>query len=370
VADNKSPSQPATSDLMLEAASIAQFRAEMAPPADRWTIIHDTLKAKLPEAQAAVLFSMFSTGFLAGKQIGNGDGADAAVDVSDSGLASTADILIVTVLPEEYRAVLSRMAKTRTAQGTVDMPNAYAWRIGNVARKGGGAYRVALALVGGPGNANASLAVTNSVSRWRPRYVMLVGCAGGFSQGGCGLGDVVVSTEVYGYELGKIEDGFQPRPNWTYQVDVGLRASAQGFFAANPEWSEATDGTGPKVLFGTVAAGDKVVDDPTDPVFGAVLKLWPKLQAVEMEAVGAAAAIEHLRASGNFAGFIVVRGISDMPRPRSKRATKATQTGERDANKRRACEAAARFVMRWIAAEWPVAPGKSKSRSRAVESRQ
>jgi hypothetical protein len=52
-----------------------------------------------------------------------------------------------------------------------------------------------------------------------------------------------------------------------------------------------------------------------------------------------------------------VRGISDMPCPSGDRTTAyAAQTSERDANKRRACDVAAGFAVRWIAAEWPVEP--------------
>lgn len=277
----------------------------------------------------------------------------------------TADILIVTVLPEEYEAVRSQLTDARPAQGTPDAPNTHAWRLGTIAREGGGTYRVALALVGGAGNVNASQALAMSVARWQPRYALLVGIAGGLAAAGCAVGDVVVSTEVYGYEYGKLDGGFQARPNWIYQVDPGLRASAQGFAVANPDWAQSTATPRPKVLFGPVAAGDKVVDDPSDPMFAAVLRLWPKLHAVEMEGAGAAAAIEHLRAAGTRVGFLIVRGISDRPRPPGERDGESAQTGERDANKQRACEAAARFVARWIATEWPVAPSEAADPSLA-----
>lgn len=267
-----------------------------------------------------------------------------------------ADILIVTVLPEEYGAVIAQLTGARLAQGTAGAPNPYAWRLGTLASGGGGDYRVAVALVGGAGSANASQAMTRSVTRWRPRYALLVGIAGGLPTGGCAAGDVVVATEVFGYEYGKLDGGFQARPNWIYQVDPGLRASAQGFAAANPGWAEGLPEPRPKVLFGPIAAGDKVVDDPSDPMFAAALRLWPKLQAVEMEGAGAAAAVEHLRAGGSHVGFLTVRGISDMPRLPAEREGQSAQTGERDANKQRACEAAARFVARWIAAEWPAVP--------------
>lgn len=277
------------------------------------------------------------------------------------------DILLITVLPDEYAAVLRVLSNARQVPGTPDAPNLYGWRLGTIARTYGGAYRVALALTGSAGTVIASQAVVRSAERWRPRYVLLVGIAGGLSLGGCAPGDVVVSTEIYGYEYGKLDRGFHPRANWTYQVDRGLLTSVQAFAAANPDWWTG-DSPAPKVLFGPVASGEKVVDDPSDPSFAAVLHHWPKLQAVEMEGAGAAAAIEELRAVGSHAiGFLMLRGISDMPRPPSARAEgAAAQTAERDANKRRACDVAAAFAVRWIAAEWPVEPREPEPPSSAA----
>ena len=42
-----------------------------------------------------------------------------------------------------------------------------------------------------------------------------------------------------------------------------------------------------------------MVDDPTNDSFAQVLKTWPKINAVEMEGAGAAAAIEQDRKPGN-----------------------------------------------------------------------
>jgi nucleoside phosphorylase len=279
-----------------------------------------------------------------------------------------ADILIVTVLPEEYSAVVSQLTDARLARGTANAPNTHSWRLGTIAHAGGGAYRVAVALVGSAGNVNASQAVASSVARWKPRHVLLVGIAGGLSTAGCIVGDVVVATEVYGYEYGKLDAGFHARPNWTFQVDAALRASAQGFAATNPKWGEEAAGRSPRVLFGPVASGDKVVDDPSDPLFAEVLRVWPKLHAVEMEGAGAAAAIEYLRTAGTQVGFLMVRGISDTPREPGERFAVGAQSGERDANKSRACEVAARFVARWIATEWPIEPSAAVLPDREVGS--
>jgi nucleoside phosphorylase len=266
------------------------------------------------------------------------------------------DILLVTVLPEEYGAVLRLLSNPAPVQGKPDAPTLYGWRTGTIPRAQGGAYRVVLAMTGQAGTVRSSQAVVRSVERWKPRYVLLVGIAGGLPPSGCSLGDAVVSTHLYGYEYGKIDSsGFQPRLDFIYQVDQSLCTSAQAFVAATPDWHSGS-GAAPRVAFGPVASGDKVVDDPAEPFFAAVIKQWPKLHAVEMEGAGAAAAIEELRAAGNVVGFLMVRGLSDLPRPAAERAGAATQTGERDTNKRRACDVAASFAVRWIAAEWPVEP--------------
>jgi nucleoside phosphorylase len=306
-----------------------------------------------PRAEAGIFQKALD--LLAGSPTGTRVDRSVADSATPDAGASPVDILIVTVLPEEYAAVLRLLSNARSVQGRPDAPTLYGWRIGTVERAQGGAYRVALALAGRAGTVNASQAVVRSVDRWKPRYVLLVGIAGGLPPSGCSVGAVVVSTEIYGYEYGKVDNGFHPRPNWVYQVDRGLCTSAQAFVAATPEWF--TGGApSPKVLFGPVASGDKVVDDPSEPFFAAVLKQWPKLQAVEMEGAGAAAAIDELHAMGVRVGFLMVRGISDMPRPPNERAGQAAQTGERDANTLRACDVAAGFAVRWIAAEWPVEP--------------
>ena len=309
-----------------------------------------------PRAEGAVFAKALAALGVAAESTSKGT---PVADVPKPSPASTADtsapdILVVTVLPEEYAAVLRLLSNARAVQGSADSPTLYGWRTGTIPRSAGGAYRTVLALAGRAGNVNASQAVIRSVERWKPRYVLLVGIAGGFPREGCVPGDVVVSTELYGYEYGKIDGGFQPRPNWIYQVDRGLCAGAQAFAAANPGWWSGASPS-PKVLFGPVASGDKVVDDPSEPFFAAVLRQWSKLQAIEMEGVGAAAAIDELHAAGVQVGFLMVRGISDVPRPPSERGAGA-QTEERDANKRRACEVAAAFAVRWIAEEWPVLP--------------
>jgi len=78
---------------------------------------------------------------------------------------------------------------------------------------------------------------------------------------------------------------------------------------------------------------------------------------MQMGEKGNVSSEELLAVGSQSVGFLMLRGISDMPRPPSERATGAVaQRAERDANKKRACDVAASFAVRWIAAEWPVKP--------------
>jgi nucleoside phosphorylase len=189
-----------------------------------------------------------------------------------------------------------------------------------------------------------------------------VGVAGGLPPQNLVLGDVVVSSHIWGYEYGKIEHGFKPRNDHMFSADGSLLRCAFGFSCTNQSWRNSfgiipPQTTTSKVLRGPVASGEKVVDDADDAFFRAVTDAWPKLQAVEMEGAGAGAAIRHLQDAGKQVGFLMIRGISDTPRTASARQDPVTsQTQERDNWKEYAANAAAAFATEFIRTSWPVPP--------------
>lgn len=274
------------------------------------------------------------------------------------------DIAIITVIREEYQA-LRRLIETPTlASGRAGQPNRYAWEWGTIhSPRYKAPYVVATAFAGAAGTNNGTLATLKTIERWKPRYVLVVGIAGGLPQQDLRKGDVVVSTHIYGYEYGKIEKEFHPRPDQTYQVDGALVTAAVAFAVRQPQWHSSAlvappePETEPKVVAGPVASGDKVVDDIGNPFFEAVLRAWPKLQAVEMEGAGAAAAIKSAQEDGHPVGFMMLRGVSDMPRaPDAPELSPGAQTRERDAWKRYAAAVAATFAVSLIRHAWPVEP--------------
>jgi nucleoside phosphorylase len=65
------------------------------------------------------------------------------------------------------------------------------------------------------GNVNASIATSQAIGVWNPRYIILTGIAGGFKKDGLHLGDLIVGEQVVYYESGKKYESFDsPR----YQV--------------------------------------------------------------------------------------------------------------------------------------------------------
>ena len=85
----------------------------------------------------------------------------------------------------------------------------------------------------------------------------------------------------------------------------------------------------PKVISCEIASGEKVVEDPTNEFFAQVLKMWPKVKAVEMEGAGIGSAIEQAQSLKIPVGFMIIRAISDLPRPEEE-GDETRGTEERD----------------------------------------
>jgi nucleoside phosphorylase len=279
-------------------------------------------------------------------------------------LKQSADVVILTVLPEEYDAIRALLSRLRPPSIDYSTPNLYAWQFGDViCKKFNGAYTVALGMVGHAGTMESALATIEAIRQWRPRYIFFAGIAGGLS--GLAKGDVVIADVIYGYEYGKIDKLFLPRGNWTYKTDKGLLNCANAY-ALSADWRDLIKKTHPldvlpRASSGEVASGDKVVENPGNEFFSQVIKTWPKVKAVEMEGAGVGCAIEQAHSLGIPVGFLMVRGISDIPRQASKEEIRGTQ--ERDSWKQYASDTAAAFTIGFIADGLPMPPGSCRPNS-------
>ncbi len=120
----------------------------------------------------------------------------------------TSDIAIITVIPEEYAAITTRLetegCQLRHFAGTRRNPNRFAWLTGELANADGQPFQIVVALAATPGPTQMATVVSATIARHKPRYVLLVGIAGGFPKDGLTRGDVAVSTVVYDFEYGKV----------------------------------------------------------------------------------------------------------------------------------------------------------------------
>jgi nucleoside phosphorylase len=173
-----------------------------------------------------------------------------------------------------------------------------------------GIYRLIVTPLLGMGRVQAAVATGDAIRRWHPRFILLVGIAGGVSARNVRLGDVLVADQIVDYELQKnAPEGLQV--HWdVHQADPRLLGSVRNL--SDTDWrqlvAEKRPGEGlPTRHVGPIASGDKVV--ACGEVLARLRDHWPSLIGVEMEAAGLASAA--FQAAGR-PGFLMVRGVSDL----------------------------------------------------------
>lgn len=282
------------------------------------------------------------------------------------------DVAFITVLYEEYAAMLRRLPGYAAVPGIEGAPNAHSWVVGEFTSSLYRApFRFVVAKAARAGTDAAVNVIRNTVLRFHPACVVLVGVAGGL--GKVRRGDVLVSRRIWGYEYGKIDGGFEPRPDWNYPADQSIVTAAETLPARDPTWHTAIGVKPPRPIspptihVGAVASGNKVIDDTSDPFFQAVLDQWRDVIGIEMEGVGAISAIQDVREFGDHVGFAMIRGVSDLPKSRPSMSAgqrKSPQTTERDQWKNYAAEVAAVLATQLLDNSWPLPPRAGDPRPR------
>ena len=276
-------------------------------------------------------------------------------------LPDSVDFVLVTALAEERDTVLDKLPGYRQLPPTKDDIRTYFQTDLPVTfpDNSTGRYRAIVMCLLGMGRLQAGMATADAIRRWHPRYVILVGIAGGIAARDIQIGDILISDQVVDYELQKLTpEG--PKVRWDIQrADARLLNACNNF--RNENWEELIKmkrpGRGtPNRHIGPIASGDKVI------AFGDVLAryqdVWPKLIGVEMEAAGAATAAFQ---SPDRPGFFMVRGVSDL-------ADENKDSSDVQKWRSYACDSAASFTIALLrSGPIPLSEGAAQTKTKQVQ---
>jgi S-layer protein (TIGR01567 family) len=211
--------------------------------------------------------------------------------------------VIFTALPVEYKAVRSHLEcieeKMHPTKGTIYDQGIFT--------SNGRSWKVVIAEIG-KGNVQVALEVERAIEFFKPNIVLFVGVAGGIKS--VKLGDVVVANKIYGYESGKADYYFKPRPavcEPKYAILQRVNAEAR-----KGDWlqrlSEILPDQHPTVFIEPIAAGEKVLNSTQSEFYKLIKSNYEDAVAVEMEGYG------FLKAAyaNSQVDALVIRGISDL----------------------------------------------------------
>ena len=243
------------------------------------------------------------------------------------------DFAIVTPLEEERRAMLAKLPQAEVIRaGKHDARVYHSIELPVSRGTTKSSYSIVVSDLINMGRVDAAIVAKDLVQRWSPRYILLVGIAGGFERAGVNVGDVLIADQIVDPEQQKLtSDG--PEIRWSsHLVDPCLLVAAKQL--SPDHWQPASGrpvhGTSRRHI-GTVCTGDKVRADDS---LNGYAKTWPRLIGVEMEAGGvASAAFQSVPAPG----FFMVRGVSDL-------ADKRKDASQTRSWRNYACDIAAQYA--------------------------
>lgn len=221
------------------------------------------------------------------------------------------DIAIITILKEELTALqkIFQFGEPAEKNGIVFRTKRFQENSRN--------YSIICVQPHDYSNLPAAILATRILSEWNPRFIVLVGIAGGVSQReDLQLGDVVISNNVYYVEVEKITD--KQKLGRPYSIEPPAKEFKNSHqISREKNWQEKITETRPgdgtsKVILGDIISGEKLEADHSNTSLQEKLQEHDKMIAVEMESGGVSKAIYDGSDVWFMAKFFAVRGISDF----------------------------------------------------------
>lgn len=160
-------------------------------------------------------------------------------------------------------------------------------------------------------NINAGIETERIIQHFNPSYIFFVGVAGGLKD--VTVGDIVIGSDVYGYERGKEKEEFFPRPQFGFS-SYELEQLAVTFSNSNAWQKQSSSFLNTKfhrkisTYSGTIASGEKVVGSISSGLYQFLKANCSHALAVEMEGLGFLEACRPYPLIKS----LLIRGISDL----------------------------------------------------------
>jgi len=162
-------------------------------------------------------------------------------------------------------------------------------------------------------NINAALETERIIQHFKPTYLFFVGVAGGLKD--VKVGDIVIGSDVFGYEKGKVKEGdlFLSRPQFGFS-SYELEQLATNFSTSDSWKKQSASFLNTKfhesisAYVGTIASGEKVVGSIDSELYNFLKQYCSHALAVEMEGLGFLEACRPYPLIKS----LIIRGISDL----------------------------------------------------------
>jgi nucleoside phosphorylase len=160
-------------------------------------------------------------------------------------------------------------------------------------------------------NVEAGIETERIIRYFNPDYIFFVGVAGGLKD--VKIGDIVIGTEVYGYEKAKVGKDYLSRPQFAFSSYALERKAVD--FAQTETWKAKSEllvnsnfHNDIFVHSGTIASGEKVISSKSSNIYEFLKINCSHALAVDMEGLGFLEACRPYP----LIKTLLIRGISDL----------------------------------------------------------